>query len=458
MIQSNKIFLKAVGNIAVPIVVQNFVTTTLNMVDTVMIGVMGEKAIASVGIANRLVFIYFLCVFGLYSGVSVYISQYWGVKDVKSIRKVMGIESIFGFGIGALFLILSFTMPRQILGLFSDDPEVIEQAVKYLHLVSPQFLITPVTNALGFNARAVHRAKWPMVASIIALGTNTALNYILINGRLGVPALGITGAAYATIIARTMEMTILIMAVYHKKSDHPLAASFKELSDWDLKMMKSVIKTALPVVVNESFWAVGTSVYYIAYGLLGTDSIAVVQVAYVVADMFQALFLGIGHAAGVMVGNEIGRENYKEAYGYAKKSLLIAVIFTTSIIFIPILFSDFITSVYALKPETGVLLKQAIIVIVTFLPIKAFNFTLIVGILRNGGDTRYCMRLEIFSILLVGIPMAFISVSGLGLNIAGALCAVQLEELVKAIFVSRRFKSRKWMNNIIKEKPTLAGL
>jgi len=217
--------------------------------------------------------------------------------------------------------------------------------------------------------------------------------------------------------------------------------------------MKTVLKTASPVIVNESFWAIGTSVYYIAYGLLGTDSIAVVQVAYVVGDMFQALFMGIGHASGVMVGNEIGRENYEQAYEYAKRSLLIAVLFTASVVFIPLLFIDSITSIYDLKPETSILLRQAIIVIVSFLPVKAFNFTLIVGILRNGGDAQYCMRLEICCILFVGIPMAFISVLGLGFNIAGALCAVQLEEVVKAIFISKRFKSRKWMNNIIKEQP-----
>ncbi len=450
----DKVFYRTVSNIAVPIIIQNFVMTTLHMVDTVMIGSLGESAIASVGIANRLVFVFFLCVFGMYSGASIFLSQYWGVKDIKNIRRVMGIEIIFGFGIGILFFTLSMVFPREILGLFSNEPEVIDDAIKYLHIVSPQFFITPIASAFGFSSRAVHRAKWPMMASVIALCVNTFLNYLLIGGRFGAPALGITGAAIATVIARVVEVLILVYTVYGRKFDHPLAASFKELSDWDFKMVKTVLKTSYPVIINESMWAVGTTVYYIAYGRLGTESIAVVQIAYVIGDMFQALFMGIGYAAGVVVGNEIGREEYPSAYRYAKKLLIMAVLFTLAVVFIPISVSNNIVNIYNVKPETRDLLRNAIIVIVAFLPIKAYNFTLIVGILRNGGDTRFCMLLECISIFAVGVPLAFISVSLLGLNIVGALFAVQTEELFKASFVSFRFKSKKWINNVINVQQT----
>jgi putative MATE family efflux protein len=446
----NQQFYRTLATIAAPITFQHLIGTSLNMVDTMMIGSLGAEAIAAVGIANRIFFLFILFVFGGFSGMSIFTSQFWGKKDLKNIHRVQGIMVSFGFLISGLFMAVALIFPKVIMGIFIDDPEVVALGVSYLRIAAYSYPLTALTFAYSYASRSVHRTKLPMTASMVALSANTLLNYTLIYGNFGFSAMGVQGAATATVVSRCLEMVILLGVIYFRKG-HPLAASRREMRDYDLAMVKRVMKTSAPVFVNEATWALGVTVYYIAYGFLGTEAVAVVQICYVVSDFFQSLFMGIGNAAAVMIGNEIGAGKETRAYQYGKKYLRMA--FVLAIIIGTALYGSRagIVGFYSLDAATKASLMKALAVVAVFQLPKMFTYVMIVGVLRSGGDTRYCMILDIIGVWVIGVPLAFISTLVWHLPVHWVLACVFFEEILKSFITIPRFKSKRWVNNVIRE-------
>ncbi|SHI36029.1 putative efflux protein, MATE family [Dethiosulfatibacter aminovorans DSM 17477] len=445
---NNKIIYNTMLTIALPVIIQHLISIGLNLVDTVMIGRLGEPELAAVGIANRFFMIFGLFCFGFYSGCSVFISQYWGIKDIKNIRKVFGIEIISGFSVAILFSTLALVFPHVIMRIFIKDPVVIDYGIQYLRIIGLAYIFIAISFALSYNSRSIHRVKMTVVINTIAISINTFLNYVLIYGKFGFPQLGVRGAAIATVIARFLEFVLLLYFIY-KDRNHPLAGSFRELFDWDRPFLMKVYKTAFPVFVNEASWVLGTSIYYIAYGMVGTDAVATVQVSMTISDFFQSFFFGIGSACGVMIGNELGRDNKDLAYSYGISFIKLTAI--ASIVTGLLLYSlkNPIINFYDFKESTNYMLEMSLIVFSLFMLPKMLTYMIIVGVLRSGGDTRYCMLLDLFFIWLVGIPLAFISVLVMDWPIHLVLAAVFSEEIIKVFVVSKRINSRKWLNNLV---------
>ncbi|BES64152.1 MATE family efflux transporter [Gottschalkiaceae bacterium SANA] len=448
--EENQQFYRTMVTIAAPIAIQSLIGTSLNMVDTMMIGSLGAESIAAVGIANRIFFLFILFVFGGFSGMSIFTSQFWGQKDLKNIHRVQGIMLSFGFLVSGLFMILALVFPKQIMQIFIDDPEVVRLGVSYMRIIAWSYPLTAMTFAYSYASRSVHRTKLPMVASMVALSLNTFLNYCLIYGNLGFPKWGVAGAATATVVSRTIEMAILIGVIYLGKG-HPLAASRKEMRDYDMDMVKRVIKTSAPVFVNEATWALGVTVYYIAYGFLGTEAVAVVQICYVVSDFFQSLFMGIGNAAAVMIGNQIGAAKESLAYEYGVKFLRMSFILSILIGAALYLSRGEIVQFYSLDMETKASLMKALAVVAAFQLPKMFTFVMIVGVLRSGGDTRYCMILDLVGVWAIGVPLAFISTLVWHLPVHWVLVCVFFEEILKGFVTIPRFLSKRWVNNVIRD-------
>lgn len=444
-----KTFYKTMIGIGAPIAIQQLIGSSLNLVDTLMIGKLGEDAIAAVGIANRLFFLFILFIYGAYSGCGVFTAQYWGKKDKSNIHRILGIMLVFGLGFSALFTLVALIFPREILLLFSRDEVVLALGVEYLRIVAISYVMTAISFAYSFSCRSVHKTKLPMVASTIALSMNTVLNYILIYGKLGLPALGVQGAAIATTISRTFEMLLLITWIYKDKS-HPLVGPFREYFDIHKTMVVNVIKTATPVFVNEATWALGNVVYFIAFGFLGTEAVAVVQICYTVSDLFQALFMGIGSACGVMIGNAVGEEDTERAMTYSKEFIKLTVIF--SIIIAGLLYwsRPLVLMMYdTLSLTTQSMLMATLAVIAVYQIPKMFTFTMIVGVLRGGGDTKFCLILDMLSVWLIGVPLGFVSVLIWHWPVQWVVAAVYFEEIIKVFVTTPRFLSRKWIHNVI---------
>lgn len=447
-ISNNKKFYNTMITIALPVIIQHLISIGLNLVDTVMIGRLGEAELAAIGIANRFFMIFALFCFGLYSGCAIFISQYWGIKDIKSIRKVFGVEIASAFLVSIIFTSIALFLPDTVMRIFISDIDVINYGVQYLRILGFGYLFIAMSFAMSYNSRSIHRVKITVIINIIALSLNTFLNYVLIYGKLGFPPLGVSGAAIATLIARLLEFSLLIYFIY-RDSSHPLAGSFNELFDWNKEFLFKVYKTAFPVFINESGWVLGTSVYYIAYGMIGTDAVATVQVATTVSDFFQSFFYGIGSACAVMIGNELGRNDKALAYDYAIRFIKMTLVAAAATGIILFSIRNSIIGFYDFKETTNYMLNMSIIVFSIFMIPKMLTYMMIIGILRSGGDTKYCMYLDLFFVWLIGIPLAFFSVLIMHWPIHLVLAAVFSEELLKIFMVMKRIKSRKWINNLV---------
>lgn len=447
---SDKEFFTVLFKIAFPIVIQNFIASSLNMVDTLMIGKVQEakiESLAAVGIANQYFFFFNLIIFGLYSGCCIFISQYWGREDKKSIKKVLGVSLVSGSIIAIIFTIIGLIAPNFIISLFNKDAKVISLGVDYLRIVVISYIFTAISFAFSFACRSVGQATIPMFVSLIALGTNTILNYALIFGKFGMPVMGVKGAALATLISRVIETVVLLIIIY-TKSD-VLNAKIKELLDFNMDFVKHVYKTISPVIINETLWSLGMLVYAMAYGVIGKEAVAAVQICNTVQNLFYVIIAGISNACAVMIGNIIGYGDKEKGIDYSFKfsifgtfvGLLLGI---ALIIFSPPIVKFFNVDSYVYSASIGVLNIMGIT-----MAIKVFNRVLVVGILRGGGDTKFSMYLEVGTVWLVGVPLALLGsyVFKVSLNILFIL--ITMEEVVKFFVGVPRVISKRWVKDLV---------
>lgn len=443
----DKVFLKSMLAIAIPIALQNLITSSLNMVDTLMISSLGQASIAAVGLANQLFFFYILISFGINSGSSVFISQYWGKEDIPSIKKVLGLAVSISTLVGIVFTIIAFFFPEFIMSIFIKEPEVIKLGSDYLRIVSLSYIITAIGFAYSVALRSTGKPHIPMIVSGISFVTNTVFNYLLIFGKFGFPALGVKGAAWGTVIARVVEIGFILYAVYSTKG--PLAASLKEMLDWNKEFVNKYIKTTYPVILNEAFWSLGQIMYSIAYARIGEEATAAVQIATTIQNVFFVIVRGLANACTVMVGNKIGGGDEKEAYKYAVNFLTISTITGLVLGLCVSLTPDLTLKLFkGIDPGLYDLSKKLLITMGIFFVIRMFNSTAIVGVLRGGGDTTFSAYLDIAGAWLIGVPLAFIGALVFKLPVYYVMAIVSIEEIFKMVVVIPRMVSKKWIKNI----------
>lgn len=445
----DKEFYKKLISIALPISLQNLISSSLNMVDTVMIGQLGETSIAAVGIANQVFFFFVLLLFGLNSGSAIFISQFWGKRDILNIRRVLGFAVISGVLISSIFTLSALFIPREILSLFTKDSSVIELGSQYLVIICFSYIITAITFSYSFASRSIGKAKLPMIVSAISLGLNTLLNYLLIFGNFGFPELGVKGAAIATLIARSVELVLLLSVIYSK--GFVLDAKIKEMIDLSKSFISKILKTTTPVILNEAFWSLGIITYSAVYGRMSTEAFASVQISNTVQQVFMVVSMGVGNACAVMIGNSIGAKEEDLAVDYAKKFSFITPIIGITIGILIVAFSPIILRFFDVSYIVRANVEKILIVFAIFMAFKVFNTTLIIGVLRGGGDTTFSLFLEAGSVWIVGVPLAIIGGHFLNLPVYWVVALVSLEEFVKALVGIPRIISKKWIRNVIEE-------
>lgn len=431
--------------VAIPVIAQNLIGIGLNMIDTLMIGRLGEAELAAVGSANQVFFLFGMVCFGFYSGASVYVAQFWGIKDIKTIRKVIGIDYLVGFGLAFTTFLIAFFIPEKIIWLFSRDTEVIGFGVEYLKIVCFSYIFTAISYAIVYNSRAIQRQIAATIINAVAICINTFLNYCLIYGNFGMPKLGVSGAAYATLIARIIELTMLITYVATQK-EHPFHAKLSEVFSFGKDLFIKVIKTAIPVVFTEGGWAFCTSITFIAYGMLGPSALAVIQAAGVITDLSQSVFFGVGNATAVIIGETLGRGDMETSYKYGNMSMKIVWGLSLVVTLGLLLLSKPITYLFAFSPDTSKLMYYVLIAWAFTTTPKMLSYNLIVGILRAGGDTLYSLIVDLSCNVFIQLSLAFFSVLVLKLPLYWVVLIVSMSELFKVIFCYLRFHKKKWMN------------
>lgn len=440
-------FYKTLLTIALPIMLQYLITSSLNLMDSFMIGSLGEEAVAALGISNQYFFLFNLIVMGICSGCNVLISQFWGKKDKDNIKRILGISLSLGLIVSVIFTFAALAFSNGIISIFNRNDEVIKLGTSYLKIVCLSYIFTAISASFGIASRGVQKTVLPMLCSAVALFINVFFNYVFIFGHFNMPKMGVAGAALATVIARICEMILMIIVIYAK--DHVLKSSIKELFSFERKFFNNTQKVIIPVVINELCWGSGMIIYSIIYGNMGTKSIAAVQICTTIQNLFMIVLFGMANAACVMVGNEVGKDNFEIAKDYSKK--LIKLCIGISIIMGLALAgsSKAILSIYSVSSEVYTNALYMIFITAIILPVRFINVILIVGILRGGGDTSYILKIELATMWLVGVPLCAIGAFLLNIEVYQVFLLVTLEEVVKCIICVRRYRSHKWMKNLV---------
>lgn len=435
-----------IRKIAIPIIIQQFAFAGLNMLGVVFVGQKGEVAVAAVGLAGQLAFLLNLVHFGIISGAAMFTAQFWGRNDVPNLRRVLGLCLMFAISTSLIFFTLAQLIPSQILGIYTKDAAVIELGAGYIRTFSWAFLFLAVTVSYGFVMRSTGIVKIPTTISVTALLISTFLSYSLIFGKFGLPELGIQGVAVATVAARSLECVALVTYSYTQKT--PVTASLRELTDFDAAFAGRVIKPMLPVILNELFWALGITTYNVIYGRLGTESFAAMNIVGTIEQLAFVIFIGVSNATSVLVGNRIGAGKEDEAYIYAGRSLGLGVAggilsgLLLQFIKAPIL------SLYNVSPDVIENASNVITIIAFVLWLRINNMTIVIGILRAGGDTRFSLFLDGIIIWLVGVPMAYLGANVFHLPVYFVYLCAMSEEATKWILGINRYFSRKWIHNL----------
>ncbi len=442
----DKAFYGPLLSLALPIAAQNFITSSLNMVDTIIIGQLGATAIAAVGLANQVFFLFNIILFGVYSGSAIFTAQFWGQKDVANIRRVLGIGLLAGFSVALLFFIVACFFPGQVLRFYSNDPAVIAQGSRYLRIISFSYLFNAVSFCYAFILRSIGQVMLPVKVSLIAFGLNSLLNYAFIYGLWGFPRLEVAGSALATLIARTVELAIILTVVY--RNQMVPAAKFHEMFDLPKEFVKRFFQTTLPVIGNESLWSFGMTMFAVVYAHMGTNIIAAINISSTVERIAMVLFFGIAQACAVMIGNKIGAGQETVAFDYAKRFSVLGPLVGVLMGSLVLLAIGPIVTFYHVSAQVVQTASWVMTIFALTIPIRVFNLLCVVGILRSGGDTKFSLFLDTAGLWLIAVPLAF--VAGLLWHLPPHLVYLLAasEEFFKLFFGIWRLRSGKWINNL----------
>jgi putative efflux protein, MATE family len=434
--------------IGIPVVLQNFISIGLNLIDTLMIGMLGKQELAAVGAANQVYFIYVVTLFGLFSGAAVYTAQYWGARNLPGIKHLIGIDYLIAIALAVGVMVIAYAFAPGIIRLFSNDTAVIRYGTQYIRIASLSYPISGISMVISYNARAIQRLNIVTTISAVALGINAFLNYLLIFGKFGMPHMGVRGAATATLIARICELVAIMIYVYSTKN-HPFRGNLKELFGFSKNLLANVMRMAIPVVFTEGGWALSFALIFAAYGRLGTSALAVAQVVNVVCDMLQSFYFGVGNSTAMLIGETLGQGNKDKAYRYGKLALYIVLVMNIIMTAVMILLAKPIANIYDFDAATTHLLILSICAQAITITPKMLGYLPVVGILRAGGDTLFCMKLDLTCNFCVQVPIAFIAVLLLHWTLPVAMIAGEMGDLIRIAVCMPRFKSRKWINIVV---------
>jgi putative MATE family efflux protein len=352
---------------------------------------------------------------------------------------------------GAIVISLgAILLPGTLMRIFTPEADIITEGIKYLRIIGFCYLATAITFSYSFIMRATHYVKLPVLISVFSIGVNTFLNWVLIYGHLGFDAMGVSGAAIATVIARTGEMLLLITVVYSKHL--PMAARFNELFHWPKAFVKKYLKTVSPVIANELLWATGVTGYSLIYGRMGKVVMASMTISQTIEQLAFIIFFGMSSAAAVMLGNSLGASEMEKARVYAKR--FIRLFFIIGIITSIVLYfvSSSIADIYQVDPEVKETVKMTLKIFSIFVTVKSLNLLIIVGILRSGGDTIAALLIDLISVWGFGLPLGIIGGLVLKLDIKYVYIMILSEEMFKVIINLMRYRSKKWIKNLVTEE------
>lgn len=441
--KQEKSFFRTVCSLAVPVALQSMLQSSFSVVDQIMIGQLGSVAIAGVGLAGKFSSIYSVVVAAIGAVAGIMISQYIGQKNKAEVRRSFYLNLAFSVLLALAFTGLSLFCPRRIMGLYTTDLVTIEAAAGYLTILAGIFLPMAGASLLSALFRCMEKASLPLYASAGAALVNTGLNYLLIFGKLGLPALGARGAAIATVISQLVNLLVMLGMLARIKvpweGRGPLLAGFR----W-----RQYAVMLLPVLICEVLWSLGENVYAAIYGHMSTAATASMTLLNPIQGLMTGALCGLAQAAGVLIGKDLGRGDFDEAYRAAKKLLFYGFAASLVLSAVIVLVRPWYVEIYQVEDAVKRSTAQLLVAYALVAPFKVQNMILGSGILRSGGKTDSVMWIDLTGTWLFGVPLGLLSAFVFHWSIPLVYFTLSLEECVRfalSLWVMRR---KRWMQTM----------
>lgn len=449
LISKEKNFYKLIVSIALPIAVQNLINFAVGMIDTMMLGSLGEIQLSAAAIGNNLFFILMVLMFGLAGGSNILISQYWGKGDVKSIHKILALMYRACIIITSIFIGIAMFIPSAFIKLYTSDINVIEAGSSYLRIVAIGYIFYAITNCTIMILRSVKTVKISLIVYTASLIVNAFFNWVFIFGKLGAPALGVNGAAIGTVIARITEFTIVMcfMIFFENK----INLKMKHLFKVDKVILKDYVSNCTPVLFNELLWSSGSTMISIIIGRLGTETVAANSISNVVFNFVTVFIFGLSNATAVIIGNTIGEGRNEKAKEYARTIGVLSIIMGLMAAGVIQIIKPYVVDFYnvsVLTKSIAIDLMSVTSIIVIF---QSLGINLMMGVLRGGGDAKFVLINDIIFMWLIAIPLGFIAAFVLKLPVAAVFFIVKSDEIIKSIISVIRVLSGKWVRNLTRD-------
>ena len=448
-------FYAQVVAVVVPIIIQNTVSNVVSLLDNVMVGRVGTLQMSAVAIVNQLLFVFNLCIFGGLAGAGIFATQYAGARDDKGVRDCFRVKWMIALSMLACALVVLIAFPKRLIGMYlaqetaqADAAATLGFGMDYLTVMLWGLLPFGVSQVYASTLREVGETRLPMFASVAAILVNLVFNYFLIFGKCGFPELGVTGAAIATVLSRYVE-TAVIMVYTHMKSHHFgfIRGAYRSLRV-PKPLMISILRRGTPLLVNEFLWSSGMAVLLQCYSVRGLDVVAACNIATTVSNLFKVVFLSMGNAVAIMVGQALGANDIERAKNCTWRLMTLSVGSNLIMATLLALFAPAIPNIYNTEPHVRQIATQLIYVVAVMMPAYSFShccyFTL-----RSGGKTIITFLFDSVFTWCVNVPAAWLLAYKTGLGIVPLYFGVQALEMVKVVVGFVLVKKGVWIHNIV---------
>lgn len=459
---NDKKFWKNAVKLTVPVALQNLLTSSFTLADTLLVSSLGTVALSAVGMIGQWAWLMNMMLVGFCSATSVFISQYWGIQDLKKIRHIGGISIVFSLAVSVLFTVVSIVIPQYVIRIFNSDPEVVAVGAEYLKVVAFSYIPIALTNILAAVLRAVEDVKLPMYASAFTTVLNIFLDYAMIFGKFGFPQMGVKGAALATVISAWLGVVMIVVISLFQKNI--IAAESKEFFKFNRAEIKEYLKKAIPIVINESMWGLGTFTYNIIYGNMGYEYFSALTIVRSFENICFVLFIGICSASSVMIGKSIGMGEIKKGIEDSKRFSIIVPVIAAAVSVLIVVFRHQLVSLFNMGSNISQLAIDTagvmMLIYAIAFPFRMFPYLQIVSIFRSGGDTFTGAKFELICLWLMSVPATLIAVYVFKVPFLVAYAIMYIfEDIPKVICCLKFYFSKKWIKPVTEEgKKALAKL
>jgi len=445
MTGDGKEFKKELLQIAVPVTLQCLMQSSFSVVDQIMTGQLGSISIAGIGLGGKFASIYSVVISAVASVAGIMIAQYIGKKDIKEAGRSFYTNLAAALILVTIFTSLSVIVPSHILGLYTNDDVAVQKGAEYLRIYALSFLPTAVTLILSAYLRCVQAAKIPLYAGTFASVANTVLNYVLIFGKAGFSAMGVKGAAWASVAAQLLGciVTVILFFLLYRKHSWKIPFEIR----LDKEHMKQYLIILMPLLVCEFFWSLGENVYASIYGHLGTKAFAAMTLTNPLQALVMGALSGVAQAAGVMIGKRLGADDAKRAYQDSKRLMYTGLACSILLSVLVIVFRKYYVLIFQVEDDVRLITRYLLIAYAFVAPVKVQNMIL-GGILRSGGRTTYVMVIDLIGTWIFGVPLGLLAAFVLHLPIAAVYFVLSMEECIRVMISLAVFRKKRWMQKL----------